>query len=339
LKFSQRGGPNSTNYQAQGDLTVNAGFSATEVLKFAERLGWLAPKDVEASAVPDLRPFRKVIYQLARTLTDGQPATFSANDLGAMVRAGRITAVLGKLPEDITDVETALRILEYHAQDSALTRLSNTLLASIEAAASVLREAESVYAAYKAGKRFDARLPDEELRAHADRVEGLYAQGSELLNETMRAARAVRDEIEQNHPSEISAFVASSSGTLSTFESPMAIPGLPPSSNIADRTIPNRTPNTPANWSIQQGKGPTTIKLTNTGNGDASGISLEPRDGAPNIDGIDSWRSIPSGQWVEFRLSTEARRDIDGVHFFIRWDDGVQLRRKRIISVVHSLAG
>jgi hypothetical protein len=339
LKLSQDGGHNSRNYQAQGNITVNSGWSASEVMNLAERLGWLAPKEMTATAIPDLSPFRKFIYQLARTLTDGQPATFSANDLGVMVRAGSINGILAKFPEDTTDLETALRILEHHARDAALTRLCEAFLTSINAAANVLREAESVYAEYKAGKRFDVRLADEELSVYAERIEGLYANGSELLNETMGTARAVRGEIEKNHASEISASVAASSGALSAFQSPMAIPGLPPSSNIADRTIPNRTPNAPANWSIQRGKDSVTIRLTNTGNGDASGISLEPLNGDPNIDGTDSWRSIPAGQSVEFRLLREAGRDISGVRFFVRWDDGVQLRRKRVIPVVEALAG
>ncbi|MHC6592910.1 hypothetical protein [Arthrobacter sp. C152] len=338
MKLSQKSGPNSTNYQAQGNITVQAGWSAAEVASFVERLRWLAPKGAAEAAAPDLSPFRKVIYQLARTLTDGQPASFTANDLGVLVRSDRISAVVAKFPEDTTDLEAALRILKHHARDAALTELSDALLESIKTTGGVLREAESVYAAYKAGKRFDARLPDEELATYADRIEGLYWDGSKLLNGTIGAARAVRGEIENNYTSEISASVTAPSRALSPVQSPMAIPGLPPSSNIADRTIPNRTPNAPANWSIQQGKDMISFKLTNTGNGDASGISLEPGDGAPNIDGIDSWRSIPAGQSVEFRIPTEARRDIDGVRFFIRWDDGVQLRRERIIPVVRSLA-
>lgn len=105
------------------------------------------------------------------------------------------------------------------------------------------------------------------------------------------------------------------------------VTGTPSSTNIADRTVPNRTPSLPANFDFVQRDG--SLGLKNLGPGDASSVYLQPVDDAHTIVGGGFWPSIPANTSAPFALTNSQDVGLFKIRFELTWDDGYKLAREK----------
>lgn len=109
------------------------------------------------------------------------------------------------------------------------------------------------------------------------------------------------------------------------------IRGIKPSTNIADRTVPNRTPSLPANFDFVQRDG--SLGLRNLGPGDASSVYLQPVDDAHAVVGGGFWPSIPADAIAPFALTNNRDVGMFKVRFELTWDDGYMLGRDKQLNI------
>lgn len=109
------------------------------------------------------------------------------------------------------------------------------------------------------------------------------------------------------------------------------INGAPPSTNIADRTIPNRTPSLPANFNFVRRDG--TLGLQNSGPGDASHVYLQPVDDVHAVVGGGFWPSIPANTVQPFELADARDVGMFKIQFELSWDDGYMLERDKQLNI------
>lgn len=107
--------------------------------------------------------------------------------------------------------------------------------------------------------------------------------------------------------------------------------GMHASTNIADRSIPNRTPGIPADFDIIDDDGQ--FLLRNVGLGDASHVHLEPLDDDQFVVGGGFWLSIPAKHSEPFRLADPRDIGLHAIFFKVTWDDGFRLKRRAKVKI------
>lgn len=107
--------------------------------------------------------------------------------------------------------------------------------------------------------------------------------------------------------------------------------GMHASTNIADRSIPNRTPGIPAAFDIIPDDGQ--LLLKNVGLGDASHVYLQPLDDDQFVVGGGFWLSIPAKQSEPFILGDPRDIGLHTMFFSVTWDDGFRLKRQAEVKI------